>query len=295
MPSSSTPLYRVMLVIAAGILAVSFAAIFIRWCEAPPLAIAFYRLLFASLFFWMTGGMRSWSEFKKLLRADWILGGLSGLALAMHFATWITSLSYTSVTSSVVLVATSPIFVALGAIFILREPVRPLLSVGLLLAFTGAIIITFDEASGGENSLLGNALAIAGALFGGIYFLIGRVLRRRIATIPYVTLCYTAAAACLWFGTQIFAVPLRGYALPTFGIFLLLALVPQVIGHTSFNWALKHLSAPAVSVTLLGEPVGASILAFVFFEERPSVRAVLGGGLALAGVAMAIFSEGRKS
>ena len=295
MPPSATPLFRVMLVLAAGILAVSFAAIFIRWCEAPPLAIAFYRLLFASLFFWITGGLRSWPEFKKFRRADWLWGAISGVALALHFATWITSLFYTSVTNSVVLVATSPIFVALGAIFILREPVRPLLYIGLLFAFAGAMIITLAATSGGDNSLLGNALALCGAFFGGIYFLIGRMMRKYMATIPYVTLCYTAAALCLWLATQAFAVPLRGYTLPTFGIFLLLALVPQVIGHTSFNWALKHLSAPVVSVSLLGEPVGASILAFIFFQERPSAAAILGGGLALAGVIMAILSEGRKA
>ncbi len=284
-----------LLVVAAGIAAVSFAAIFVRWCDAPPLAIAFYRLLFASILFWITGGMQFWPELKKLMRTDWILGGISGFALALHFATWITSLTYTSVTSSVVLVSTSPIFVALGAIFILREPVRPLLYAGLLLAFAGAMIITFADTKGGENSLFGNALAVAGALFGGVYFLIGRLMRRRLATVPYVTLCYSAAAVFLWMGTQVFAVPLRGYTLPTFGNFLLLALVPQMIGHTSFNWAIKYLSAPTIAVTLLGEPVGASILAFIVFNEQPTLQTVFGGCMILAGVAMAILSEGKKT
>jgi drug/metabolite transporter (DMT)-like permease len=293
--SSSNPLYRVLLVIAAGIGAVSFAAVFIRWCDAPPLAIACYRLLFASILFWITGGARYWPEFRKFSRADWIWGFISGFALAMHFATWITSLSYTSVASSVVLVAISPIFVALGAVAVLREPVHPLLYGGLLLAVAGATIITFDEAAGGKNSLFGNALAVAGAFFGGIYFLIGRVMRRRMATVPYVTLCYSAAAIFLWLATQIFAVPLHGYSLHTFGLFLLLAVIPQMIGHTSFNWALKYLSAPTVTVTLLGEPVGASILAFLFFNEQPPMRTILGGGVVLAGVAAAIFSEGRKA
>ncbi len=295
MPISPIPLYRVLLTVTAGIVAVSFAAIFIRWCEAPPLAIAFYRLLFASLLFWITGGARSWPELKKFSRSDWLLGAISGAALALHFAAWITSLSYTSVTSSVVLVSTSPIIVALGAVFILHEPVRSWLYAGLLLAFTGAMIITFDEAGRGSNSLLGNTLAAAGALFGGIYFLIGRLLRKRLATLPYVTMCYSAAALFLCLGTQILAIPLRDYSWQTFGIFLLLALVPQMIGHTSFNWALKHLSAPAVSITLLGEPVGASVLSFLFFHEAPSLQTVLGGGLALAGVAMAILSEVKKT
>lgn len=295
MPPSPLPLSRVLTVVTAGIVAVSFAAIFIRWCEAPPLAIAFYRLFFASLLFWLMGGVRSAREFGTFSAADWKWATISGFALALHFATWITSLSFTTVSSSVVLVSTSPVFVALGSILVLRESLRPLQGLGLLVALAGAAIITFDAASSGQNSLWGNALALAGALCGGVYFLIGRMMRKRMATIPYVTLCYSAAAVFLLLIAQLFSAPLRGYSWQTFGLLALLALVPQMIGHTSFNWALKHLSAPAVSVLLLGEPVGASVLAFVFFQEQPSAQTLLGGCCTLAGVALAILSEGKTS
>ncbi len=286
---------RVMAVLAAGVVAVSFAAILIRWCAAPPLVIAFYRLLFASLFFWITSKRANLTQLHNLPVKTLRWGGLAGIALAMHFATWITSLNHTSVANSVVLVATSPIFVALGARFILGETARPLLYWGLLLAFAGAAVITSQEADSGNNSLLGNLLALAGALFAGIYFLIGRKLRQEMDTAPYVTLCYSAAAIILLLGVLIMRLPLFDYSWQTFATFLALALIPQVIGHTSFNWALKHLSAPTVSIALLGEPIGASLLAFFFFKEELGTTTMFGGSLTLLGVALAIFSERGKA
>ncbi|NUO80867.1 DMT family transporter [candidate division KSB1 bacterium] len=294
-PHSSVPMNRVMLVLASGIAAISFAAILIRWCAAPPLVIAFYRLLFAALFFWITSKSGNLTQLRNLPLKTLQWGGLAGIALALHFATWITSLNHTSVANSVVLVATSPIFVALGARFILGESARPLLYWGLLLAFAGATVITLQDAEGSNTSFFGNLLALAGALFAGVYFLIGRKLRQELDTAPYVTLCYSAAAIVLLLGTLLWRLPLFDYSAQTFLTFLALALVPQVIGHTSFNWALKHLSAPVVSIALLGEPIGASILAFVFFKEELGTMTLFGGSLTLFGVALAIFSERGKA
>lgn len=294
-PHSSVPMNRVMLVLAAGIVAISFAAILIRWCAAPPLVIAFYRLLFAALFFWITNKSGNLTQLRNLPLKTLRWGGLAGIALALHFATWITSLNHTSVASSVVLVATSPIFVSLGARFVLGETARPLLYWGLLLAFAGATVITLQDAESGNTSFIGNLLALAGALFAGVYFLIGRKLRQELDTAPYVTLCYSAAAIILLLGTLLWRLPLFDYSSQTFIMFLALALVPQVIGHTSFNWALKHLSAPVVSIALLGEPIGASILAFIFFKEELGTMTLCGGGLTLFGVALAIFSERGKT
>lgn len=291
--SASKP--RTVAALTAGIIAISFAAILIRWCEAPPLVIAFYRLLLAAIFFWSTGFRHGLAALRALplhaVRWAW----LAGLALALHFATWITSLNHTSVANSVVLVATSPIFVALGARFILREAVRPLLYWGLLLAFAGAMIITMQDEQGGATSLKGNVLALAGALFGGIYFLIGRKLRQQLNTTTYVTLCYSAGALLLLLAVFTLRLPLLDYSRQTFAMFLLLALIPQVIGHTSFNWALKYFSAPTVSVALLGEPIGASLLALLFFGESFGAMTLLGGAFTLAGVALAILSERGKT
>lgn len=285
---------RTIAVLSAGIVAISFAAILIRWCEAPPLVIAFYRLLLAAIFFWSTSTQNSRAHLRALPAHMLRWGWLAGLALALHFAAWITSLNHTSVANSVVLVATSPIFVALGARFILGETVRPLLYWGLLLAFTGALIITLQEEQAGAASLKGNLLALAGALFGGIYFLFGRKLRRHMDTAPYVMLCYSAAALLLLVAVLVLQLPLLDYSGQTFAMFLLIALIPQVVGHTSFNWALKYFSAPTVSVALLGEPIGASLLALIFFGEKFGTVTLLGGAFTLAGVALAIFAERGK-
>lgn len=291
--SASKP--RTVAALTAGIIAISFAAILIRWCEAPPLVIAFYRLFLAAVFFGSTSSKGSRAVVRALPRHMLRWGGLAGLALALHFATWITSLNHTSVANSVVLVATSPIFVALGARFILGETVRPLLYWGLLLAFIGAMVITMQEEQAGAVSFTGNMLALAGALFGGVYFLIGRKLRRDLDTAPYVMLCYSTAALLLLLAVLTLRLPLLDYSWQTAAMFLLLALIPQVVGHTSFNWALKYFSAPTVSVALLGEPIGASLLALLFFGENFSAVTLLGGAFTLAGVALAIFSERGKS
>jgi drug/metabolite transporter (DMT)-like permease len=143
LPSHFTP--RLIGVVLIGLVAVSFASILIRWCEAPALSIAFYRLLFASLFFALFAGKPAVREWRALPRAAFRIGVLSGIALAAHFATWITSLFYTSVASSTVLVSTAPIFVALGTRFILREPTRPALFAGIIVAVIGAVIITATD------------------------------------------------------------------------------------------------------------------------------------------------------
>ncbi len=293
--TARVPLNRVLSVLGVGVLSISCAAILIRWCAAPPLTIAFYRLFFASLFFWCTSSQTSRATLRQLPLASMRWGWCAGIALALHFATWITSLQHTSVTNSVVLVATTPIFVALGARFILREKARAWLYWGLLLAFAGAAVITLQERAGGSNSLLGNLLAVAGALFAGIYFLIGRKLRQQMDTAPYVMLCYAAAAVLLLIAALVVREPLTGYSWQTYATFLGLALIPQVIGHTSFNWALKHLSAPTVSIAMLSEPIGASLLAVFLLQEKIGAMTLLGGSLTLIGVGLAIFSEQKKS
>lgn len=292
--SKTIPRSAVFAVLAAGVLAVSFSAIFVRWCEAPALVIAFYRLFFASLFLILLTGRQTLAEVRSLSRQTIAWSALSGCALACHFATWISSLSYTSVASSTVLVATVPVFVALGSVLILRERVRPLLYWGLLIALAGTIVITRSDTHNGQNSLLGDSLALAGAIFAAGYFLLGRKLRRSMNTATYVTLCYAMAALVLLPGIFLLQQPLFSYSWQTFGLFALIALVPQMIGHTSFNWALQHLSAPTVSIAVLGEPIGASVLAFFLLQEGINSSALAGGVITLFGVALAIYAEPRQ-
>jgi drug/metabolite transporter (DMT)-like permease len=192
LPSHFTP--RLIGVVLIGLVAVSFASILIRWCEAPALSIAFYRLLFASLFFALFAGKPAVREWRALPRAALRMGVLSGIALAAHFATWITALFYTSVASSTVLVSTAPIFVALGTRFILREPSRPALFAGIIVAVIGTVIITATDAGDGHNSWRGDLLALGGAIAGSVYLLTGRHLRRQLGTPAYVVMSYSVDA-----------------------------------------------------------------------------------------------------
>lgn len=223
------------------------------------------------------------------------LGVISGIALAAHFAAWITSLFYTSVASSVVLVSTAPIFVAIGARFVLREPTRPLHFAGLAIAMIGAATIAFTDADGGRDSLWGDLLALVGAVSFSVYFLAGRFLRRQLSTGAYVAMSYSVGAMTLCLAALVLQTPLSGFSWQVIGMFVLIALVPQVIGHTSFNWALKHLSAPTVSVLMLGEPIGASILAYLLLDEKISAWMLAGGITTLLGVGIVLLSESRRN
>lgn len=290
--SSSTSNAQVAGVLLLGIAAVSFASIFIRWAEAPPLTIAFYRLLLASIFFWTARGRLALHHLRGGSFSTLGLCAVSGAALAVHFASWITSLSMTSVSSSVVLVTTTPIWVAVGSRFILREPVRLTFVVALLIAVSGAVLIGgFDASASGHESAIGDLLALIGAMAGAIYFLIGRRVQRKLDTWAYVTATYTTAAIVLFLWAMLAQAPFTGFPIKTYVLFILIALVPQVIGHTSFNWALKHLTAAMVSVALLGEPVGATVLAYFLLNEQLGWQKIIAAALTLAGVAMAAASQ----
>jgi drug/metabolite transporter (DMT)-like permease len=282
---------KIITVISIGVLAVSFAVLFIRWCDAPAFAIAAYRLAISSILLLATGITRLPALFKNFSRRDWLLAALSGVFLAIHFSAWIKSLEITSVASSVVLVSTAPFWAAFGAWLFLKATVRRLFFWGFLFAFAGMIFIAWQGVGQGQDSLFGNFLALLGAIGGAGYMLCGQALRRKFDTFSYVTVSYSFAAIFLLCLALLSDIPLSGFSWQTYGLFLLIALVPQLIGHTSFNWALKHLSTPVVSTILLGEPVFATILAFIFLAEIPTLAQIFGCSLVLAGIALAIWSE----
>ena len=289
---SERPAFPPRFALGIAISAVSTASVFIRYAQAdaPSLTIAAYRLGLAALILLPLGWLRHRRELLKLKGPDWLWALASGVFLAAHFATWITSLEYTTVASSVVLVSTSPLWVALAARLFLKEPLGPRLLAGLSLALTGSIVISFAEARSGISSrpLLGNALALSGALAVSGYWLIGRRLRRRISLIPYVTMVYGFAALTLLAAALLLRQPLGGFKASTYVWLLLLALVPQLLGHSSFNWALKHLPAAYVAVATLGEPVGAALLAYLLLGETPQLLKIVAAGVILAGIYLAL-------
>lgn len=293
----------------AGITAASTAAIFIRFAQAegvPSIVIAAARLTIASLLLAPLALTRYPSDLRRLTPGEWALALLSGVFLALHFATWITSLEYTSVASSVVLVTTTPLWVALLAPVVLRERVGIAALVGLLLALTGGVVIGLSDActwaSGsltcpslktffGGTAFLGDFLALFGAWMAAGYLLVGRKLRTKMDLVPYIFVVYGMAALVL-IGIMLgMGETLFGYAPLAYLWFLLLALMPQLFGHSVFNWALKYLPASFVSVSLLGEPVGSTVLAYVIFRETPGWVKIGGAVLILVGIYLAAKSS----
>lgn len=291
-----------------GILAVSTAAIFIRFAqqEAPSLVIAAYRLGLASLILLPFSFQHARREVTGLSGSDRLRALLAGVFLAVHFAAWIISLELTSVASSVVLVTTTPLWVAIFSPLFLKERMRKEVWWGLGLAFSGGVVVAASQACVWENNqvtctslsaffqgkaLIGNLLALMGAWMAAGYLLVGRKVRPLISLRSYTLLVYSTAAVVLIGLAALNGYSFTGYTLPVFGWFLLLAIIPQVIGHSSFNWALRYLPATFVSLALLGEPVGATILAMIFLREVPMINEIIGGGMILAGIYLASLAN----
>jgi len=277
---------RAYLAIGVAMVSISFASIFIKWSESPPFVLASYRLGLTCLILLpilvYTGGHKTILSFR---RDEWAIVLLSGVALSFHFGLWIVSLSLTMVSTSVILVTSHPIFVASVSHFIMREHVRKVAAVGIVIAFTGVCVISLNDYAAGGSSLLGDLLAFVGGLCAGVYFLSGRVARRTMPLTPYVFSVYGISAFIL----LVSAVVVGDDYIVTDGreltLFLLLAIIPTVFGHTMFNYALKKIPAHIVSTSVLGEPVGASLLAYLLLPgEVPSAWIILGGALVVGGL-----------
>jgi drug/metabolite transporter (DMT)-like permease len=273
-------------ILAGGVISVSFAAIFIRLSTAPPLIISFYRMFFATMLLILYSSYQGevFSEMKKLKGKDFLLLVLAGFFLGVHFGFWVTSLSHTSVASSVVLVTTQPIFIVLiESAFLGKKPSKNFL-IGLSVAALGSFLIGFGDFHGSEFALLGDVLALLGAAMAAGYFLIGGEVRSRINILPYILTVYGISSIFLLLFIAIGGIPLFGYSYYNYSLFLLLAIVPTLIGHTAFNWLLSEVKASMVGVTILGEPIGSSILAIIFFDEFPSYWVISGGFFVLLSI-----------
>ncbi|HEY33272.1 MAG TPA: DMT family transporter [Dehalococcoidia bacterium] len=283
-------------VLALGVISVSFAAVFIRLADVdtgtPPLVIAAYRLCLASLILAPAALLRSRQEIRRLARRDIILAVASGAFLAFHFALWISSLSYTSVATSVVLVTITPIFVAVASFLLFRERLTWQVMAGISVCLAGAVLIGYGNWQISSESLFGGLLALLGALAVAGYLLIGRRLRQEMSLLSYSFLVYSSAAVMLLVAALVRGYPLFDYSGETYLWMVMLALVPQLLGHMSLVWALRFVSATLVTIAVLGEPVGATILAFLILDEAPTWSEIVGGMLILAGIFMAFRRGG---
>ena len=289
---------RVYSVLLTGVIAASFAAIFVRYALGegmPSLFIAAGRLTVSALIL-TPFALRHRAEIAALTRPDLLLATASGLILAIHFATWIASLEYTSILISVVLVGTSPLWSALFEVVFLRARLHPLVIIGLLIAFAGGLVIGL--AGGGESAassapLIGGALSLVGAIGFAVYLVIGRKLRSKLSLITYIWLVYGFAAIFLVLMTIASGVPLSGYTPTGYLMILLLALVPQLIGHSSFNYTLRYLSATFVGIATQLEPISSALAAYLIFQEIPLPLQIVGSAAILGSVILASIGQQR--
>lgn len=284
-------LFNPLAAVLLGVAAVAFSSIFTKLATAPPLVIAFYRLAFTvTLLAPLALNSSGRQELKGIKKLDLGMAVLAGAFLALHFSVWITSLNFTSVASSTVLVTMQPLFVVIGGVLFLHEKNSARGLAGAAIALAGSVLIGINDFQLGGTALKGDILAFSGAFFVAVYVMIGRKLRSRLSLFPYVFVVFGSAAAVLLIFNL--AAGTRLYPYPAFDWlwFIALAVVPTIFGHTVFNWALRYVKAMVISVSILGEPVGATVLAYFIFQEVPGLLHIAGGITVIFGLCVFISS-----
>ncbi|AKG34710.1 DMT family transporter [Paenibacillus durus] len=291
--NTKKPPIPVSLLMLIGIVAISFSAIFIKWSQAPASIQGMYRLLFTSLL--MFPFVRPYSGTISALRLkDWLLLIASGFMLALHFLLWMGSLEYTSVASSTMIMALEPVFIMIGSYILYKERSAVSAIAGLGVAIIGVVFIGWGDIGLSSDSLKGDLLSIFGTVAVAAHLLIGKKLVARMPSYLYSLIVFISAGAVFALYNWTAGIAFFDYPPREWGIFVLLAIVPTVFGHILFNWLLQYTSATTVSMNILGEPVGACILAYLLLRERLSGLQWSGGLLVLGGLACYLYMGSRK-
>ena len=287
--------------IALAVVSVSFSAIFISWSTSPFVTIALYRLAIASLILAPFALLDPAGALRRIPRRDLVGMAAVGAILATHFTLWIGSLKLeevsVSVASSVILVTSHPLLVGVLSHYVLRERLNAWMAIGIALGFGGVVVIAIADSTARSASLIGDVLAFLGGVAAGFYFLAGRRLRQRIPLISYAFVVYATATGVLF----LYALLLRESLVPLGDVrtevllFVAMAVIPQIGGHTLYNWSLRYVPAPIVSLSLVGEPIGSSLLAWVLLQQVPGIAIGIGGALALAGIYLTVVGQGARS
>ena len=286
-PDAAPPRVSPMLALWIGVLSLSTGSILVRWCESPPLVTAAWRMTIAAAVVLPFAFGRARLELAGLSRREVGTGMLSGVLLALHFATWISSLGLTSVAASTVLVNTAPIWVALCAPWFTGDQTPWTGWVGIFSSVTGGAVIGFGDFVGERAALRGDTLALAGGIALAFYLVAGRRLRTQMSLRAYLAISYTTAALVLWGCVLCAGEACAAFSGRTWAALLWMGVVNQHLGQSSYNWAMRYLSAGLVSACLLGEPLIGSLLAWWLFGEVLSPAMAGGGFLILAGVYLA--------
>ncbi|AUJ25109.1 DMT family transporter [Virgibacillus dokdonensis] len=290
------PPFNPYIAVGIGVLSVSTSAVFVKLADQAPAAmIANYRLLIAVLLMAPIILAKYRHEIKHIERKDWLLSILAGVFLAFHFILWFESLNYTSVASSVVLVTLQPIFAFLGTYIFFKERFSYGAIISMLIALIGSIIISWGDFQISGMALFGDILALLGAITVTGYFLLGQRVRRNLSLMTYTFVVYGVSSITLIIYNLLVGNAFTGYPMDHWWIFIALAIIPTFFGHTLFNWALKWLSTSTISMGIVFEPIGASILAYIILGEKVTASQLLGGTIVLFGLFLFILSTNRKT
>lgn len=285
-----------LLFMLVGVLAVSFSAIIIKWSTAPAAILGLYRLVFTFLLlgpFLLTKGARA--ELRGMSLRTWLLVALSGVFLAFHFIFWIGSLKYTTVASSTILITLQPIFVMVMAYFTLKERTSWQAWAGAGIAIFGSTFIGWGDLQISGMALWGDLLSLLGTFVVSGYLVIGQYLRGAMSSMVYSLLVYVFAIIVMFFYCIGEGYSLVDYSGREWLLFVLLAVIPTVFGHTLFNWLLKYVSAAAISMAILGEPIGATILAYLLLGEAVTWAQWVGGGIIMSGIWLFLATQKKQN
>jgi drug/metabolite transporter (DMT)-like permease len=289
----SSNLLKPYLALFVGAMSVSTAAILVKWVAAPAAVTAFYRL-FLTVLFMTPFFIKYIPKLREITKRDWVFSVISGVLLAFHFILWFESLNYTSVTSSVVLVTLQPLFAFVGGYVFFKERLTIGSLLSGLLAITGSVIISWGDFQVSGKALFGDLLALLACAMVTGYWLFGQDLRKRLSLMTYTYVVYGVSSITLLLYVLAFRYPLFSYSQTDWICFILLAIVPTLLGHSLMNWSVKWVSAVTVSMSILFEPVGASILAYFLLGEIIQPSQWIGGLFILTGISTYLWSENRK-
>ena len=282
-------------VIAIGVVSVSSSAIFVKLSTAEPAVIAFYRLLFSVLLMLPVFLLKYRMEIKKIKKRDWILTSAAGIFLAFHFILWFESLNYTSVASSTVLVTLQPIFAFAGAYFFYKERFSVKAILSGVVAVLGSLLISWGDFRVSGLALIGDMLALIACGFITAYLLLGQTVRKRLSSITYTFVVYSASTITLFIYAWTAGNSFGPYPSSDWLYFLLLAVFPNLLGHSLFNWSLRWVSTTTISMAILLEPIGAALLAYWILGETIQWTQTVGGAIILASLMIFLRDEQNKS
>jgi drug/metabolite transporter (DMT)-like permease len=289
MKTSTAPITPVIPLIV-GMIAISFAPILVRYSHAPVSVQGMYRMLFTILIM-LPFGTRQIPQLRSITKKDWTLLGLAGFFLALHFLLWMESLNYTSIASSTIILSLEPVFVMIGAFFIFKDRIGMLALIGLIIALIGAICVGSGDISLSHKAFTGDLLSLFGTIAIVANMLIAKRILTRVPSYLYSLIVFAVAFVCFAGYNLAMEFSFTDYPAKEWTIFLLLAIVPTVFGHMIFNWLLQYVKPTTISISVLAEPVGSSLLGMMIFKEMVTSFQYVGGAFIILGLLIYMRTE----